>query len=248
VIKKRRSRGASSASVTRGRGAPDRIRKAGIALFKRFGYHGTSVRALADAVGMEAASLYHHFPSKQKLLAELFDRTMDELLEGLQQALASDGGHEQRLRKAVRFHVLYHIDRQDEAFVSHSELRSLSAPSLKRINAKRDRYEHMLRSFLEAGVKAGEFAIKDVPIMTIAILTMCSGVSAWFAPRGRLGADEVADEYAEIVLGLIQRPGGPGSERRAAARKSSRHGEGTRRAAPAARARAATPRPAARRR
>jgi AcrR family transcriptional regulator len=246
MIKKRRSSAGASASAARGSGAPDRIRKAGIALFKRFGYHGTSVRALADAVNMEAASLYHHFPSKQKLLAELFDRTMDELLEGLQQALATDGGHEQQLRNAVRFHVRYHIDRQDEAFVSHSELRSLSAPSRKRINAKRDRYEHMLRSFLEAGVKAGEFAIHDVPIMTIAILTMCSGVSDWFTPRGRLSADQVADEYAEIVLGLIRRPGGSGSGRRAAVRKSSRHGEETRRAGSAAGARAVTSRAQAR--
>jgi len=247
MIKKRRSSAGTSASAARGSGAPDRIRKAGIALFKRFGYHGTSVRALADAVNMEAASLYHHFPSKQKLLAELFDRTMDELLEGLQQALATDGGHAQRLRNAVRFHVLYHIERQDEAFVSHSELRSLSAPSRKRINAKRDRYEHMLRSFLEAGVSAGEFAIHDVPIMTIAILTLCSGVSDWFTPRGRLGADEVADEYAEIVLGLIRRSGGSGSRRRAAARKSSRRSEGTRRAGSAAGARAARSRALARR-
>ena len=211
--KRKSSRGATAAP-SRAAGAPERIRKAGIALFKRYGYHGTSVRALADAVGMEAASLYHHFPSKQKLLADLFDRIMDELLEGQRQALAHDDGFEQRLRNFVRFHVLYHIDRQDEAFVSHSELRSLSTANRKRITAKRDRYEHTLRSFLAGGVEAAEFEIHDVPIMTIAILTMCSGVSDWFTGRGRLTAEEVADEYAGIVLGLVHQSGGSGSGQR----------------------------------
>jgi len=214
VITKRKASRGATAAPPRAAGAPERIRKAGIALFKRYGYHGTSVRQLADAVGMEAASLYHHFPSKQKLLADIFDRIMKELLEGQEQALAHDVGHEQRLRNFVRFHVLYHIDRQDEAFVSHSELRSLSTASRKRINAKRDHYEHTLRSFLAGGVEAGEFEIHDVPMMTIAILTMCSGVSDWFTGRGRLSADEVADEYAGIVLGLVHRRDRSGSGQR----------------------------------
>ena len=47
----------------------DRIRRAAIDLFNARGYHGTPVRALARIVRVEAASLYYHFPSKQKILA-----------------------------------------------------------------------------------------------------------------------------------------------------------------------------------
>ena len=55
-----------------GRRTVERVRKAGIALFKARGYNGTSVRALAMSAGLEAASLYHHFPSKQEILFEVF--------------------------------------------------------------------------------------------------------------------------------------------------------------------------------
>ena len=76
-------------------GASERIRKAGIALFKDRGYHGTSVRDLARAVGLEAASLYNHFPSKQDILCDVFDRAMDDLLGGLELALGTTASFEE---------------------------------------------------------------------------------------------------------------------------------------------------------
>ena len=194
----------SSPPVLNQDGVSDRIRKAAIALFTARGYHGTSVRAIADLVGLEAASLYYHFPSKQEILYDIFNRTMDYALEGLERALGGATGFEARLRAAVRFHVLFHIERQDEAFISHSELRSLTSPNRRRINVKRDRYEAMLRELLATGTTASVFETGDVRLATIAVLMMCSGVSDWFAARGPLTGDAVAGAYVEMVLGLLR--------------------------------------------
>jgi AcrR family transcriptional regulator len=180
----------------------ERIRRAAIVLFKARGYHGTPVRALARAVRLEAASLYYHFPSKQEILSDIFDRVMDDLLDGLQRAAEGETNPEDRVRAAVRFHVLFHIERRDEACIRHSELRSLTGPNLRRIIAKRDRYEAMFRAVLAAGIKAGAFEAHGKRLMTIAILTMCSGVADWVCRQGRLGA--VADAYARMVLRLLR--------------------------------------------
>jgi len=196
---------------------PERVRRAAVALFKARGYHGTSVRALALYARIEAASLYHHFPSKQDILAAVFEHVMNDMVEGLEEALAGADDHESRLRRVLRTHILFHIDRQDEAFVSHSELRSLTAANRRRVNAKRDRYEARFRAVLADGVAAGVFAVPDVQLATIAILTMCSSVSDWFADRGRLSADAVADGYAEMVLRMLRPADGPAPARGAAA-------------------------------
>jgi AcrR family transcriptional regulator len=187
--------------------ASERIRRAAIALFNARGYHGTPIRALARIVRVEAASLYYHFPSKQEILTDIFTRVMDDLLEGLQQAMQAGPSAEERLRAVVRFHVLFHVARQAEAAISRSELRSLTPSNLRRIIAKRDRYETMLRTLLLDGVKSGAFEIRDVPLMATAILTMCSGVSDWFSRQGRLSADAVADAYADMVQQLVSRAG-----------------------------------------
>lgn len=214
-----------------------RILKAAIALFTERSYHGASVRDLARLVRVEAASIYYHFPSKQDILLGIFERTMDDLLSGLQQALNGATGYEERLRAAVRFHVLFHVERQNEAFISHSELRSLTAANRKRINATRDRYEALLRQFLADGVRDGAFEVRDLKLATIAVLMMCSGVSDWFAAHGRLSPENIVDAYSEMVLRLLRpltdpRSAPPGREanrrsvsRQRAARRSARKNE-----------------------
>ena len=193
----------------------ERIRRAAIELFNARGYHGTPIRALARIVRVEAASLYYHFPSKQKILTDIFARVMDDLLSGLERAVQMGTTPEERLRTALSFHVLFHVERQAEATISRSELRSLTASNLRRIIAKRDRYEAMLRTLLSEGVESGPFEVRDVPVTATAILTMCSGVSDWFSSQGRLSADAVADAYADMVQQMV------GRVRRARSQQSS---------------------------
>lgn len=181
-----------------------RIRRAALALFRDRGFHGTSVRELGQAVEMESASLYYHFPSKQAILADLFHQTMDAMIVGAEQAMAGETGAQAKLRAAVLFHVHYHITHQDEAFVSHSELRALVEPNRRAIIAKRDRYEALFRDLIRAGCDEGVFAVHDLGVVSTALLMMCSGVSDWFGPNGRLSADAVAAHYAELALRLVQ--------------------------------------------
>ena len=186
-------------------GMRQRIYDAAIDLFAEKGFHGTSVRDLAQAVGVEAASLYHHFPSKQDLLRTMFDRFMDDILVMIRAAGVAPGSPSDRLAEVVRRHVLFHVARAREAFISHSELRSLTAVNRKRVIAKRDLYERMLRELLEAGVREGVFDVADIPVTATAILMMCSGVSDWYDPGGRLAAEAVVERHVDLVARLVER-------------------------------------------
>ena len=193
----------SKTSAGRNRSS-DRIRAAAIALVRSRGYHGTSVREIAKAVKIEPASLYHHYSSKQAILVDLFSRPMDAMLEGIDVAVVGASTPRDQLRAAVRFHVLFHIARQDESFITHSELRSLTPRNQRMMIAKRDQYERKIRALLEAGVESGDFQIPDVKVTTIALLMMCSGVADWFTRRGRLAPAALADRYADMAMRLVK--------------------------------------------
>lgn len=184
-------------------GMRNRIYEAAIELFAEKGFHGSSMRDLAQVVGVEAASLYHHFPSKQDLLRAMFDHFMDDMVAMIRAAMVDTGSPATRLADVVNRHVIFHLARARHAFISHSELRSLTAENRRQVVAKRDRYERMLRELLEAGVSAGEFEITDIPVTATAILMMCSGVSDWYGPGGRLTTDAVAARYVELVARLV---------------------------------------------
>jgi hypothetical protein len=128
---------------------------------------------------------------------------MDAVLGMIRSASHGPGSRAERLANVVRGHVLLHVASAKEAFISHSELRALTEEDHQRVSAKRDLYEQTLHKLLAAGVREGEFEIADIAVTTKAILMMCSGVSEWCDPGGRLSPQAVAERYVSLVARMV---------------------------------------------
>jgi TetR/AcrR family transcriptional regulator, transcriptional repressor for nem operon len=63
------------------------------------GYGGLNLRTLADAVGIKAASLYHHFPNKAHLAAAVARRYWQDAAAGLEEISANTPNPVDRLRQ-----------------------------------------------------------------------------------------------------------------------------------------------------
>ncbi|MEA3546958.1 MAG: TetR/AcrR family transcriptional regulator [Thermodesulfobacteriota bacterium] len=74
-----------------------KILEAAIPLFASGGFNGISMRAIAREVGLNAASIYHHFPDKQTLYIKAMAHAFSGKAEILSAALAT-ASHEQRLK------------------------------------------------------------------------------------------------------------------------------------------------------
>lgn len=178
------------------------IYEAAVRLIFERGYHGTSQRAIADAVGLQMSSLYHYFPSKQDLLVEIMARSMQDLISAVGQAVAGadNEGPEERLRIAIRGHILFHADRRQEAFILDSELRALEPAGRSSVIRLRDQYEQIFADILRQGTAEGVFRIPDCKIAIFMLMAMCTGVAVWYRPDGRLSLETVADIYTDLFL------------------------------------------------
>lgn len=190
---------------SRGPKTLEAINTAGLQLIYEHGYEAMSLRHLATEVGIQVGSLYNHMSTKQDLLFSLLRSHMESLLEQLTLALDGCSDPEAALKAFVAFHVHYHIARKREVFICYSELRSLSPDNYETIVAMRRVYEKRLIDILERGAAEGRFRTEDAPVAAYGILSMLTGVCTWFRPKGRLTAQQVADQYTAMVVSAVQK-------------------------------------------
>lgn len=169
-------------------------------LFRERGYHGVGMRALAEAADMQAASLYHHFRSKEELLLEAIFVVDRDLIVDQLPILDGPGTHRERLARLVRAHVLHIGSNRDAWWVAARELRALSPDKLDTVQVYRRRYQHRIAQHLADGTRAGEFDCEDPRLSTLALLDMINGLNEWFDPAGRLTIEQIADRYAVLAV------------------------------------------------
>ena len=178
----------------------DTIKAVAVDLFFKQGYFATSISEIARGCGIQKASIYYHYPSKEDLLFFIMEATMDGLVDHLKQSLTLADGVEGKMRAAIHGHVQFHLEQQKETFVASSELRGLSPEHYRAVVQKRDEYEGIFQGLIKEGCDQGIFDPEDIKILSYAILTLCTAGAFWFDPKGRLAVDDVAEIYENFIL------------------------------------------------
>ena len=185
-----------------GKETEKRVLKEALTLFAHHGYAAVSMRQIAGQCNIQAGALYNYFPTKQSILHGLMKTHMEDLLL----ALDAEPVLEQpkaALEAFARFHIRYHIDKPEGVFVAYMELRNLEPEPYAEIMKLRQKYERFLRKILRDGQASGDFKIDDVPVTTMAIISMMTGVNTWFRYGGRLGVEEIENIYVNLVLSVV---------------------------------------------
>jgi len=181
----------------------DPVLTAALEAFVAVGYHGATVRDIAKRCGLSVPGIYHHYPSKQHMLAAILDRTMEDLLG--RSAAARDEGADpvERFARIIECLVLYHTYRQAPAFIGASEMRSLDPPARRRIASRRAAQQRMIDVEVDAGVTAGRFRTGNPHDAARAAVTMCVSVTQWYRPQGPLTPEQIAARYVGFALHLM---------------------------------------------
>src|SRR5678815_3587856 len=82
----------------------DEVTRTAARLFAERGYHGTSLADLAEALGIQKASLYHHIASKEDLLWEVA-RAGAHAFHAALDGVAEDAPAPEKIRLALRGHL-----------------------------------------------------------------------------------------------------------------------------------------------
>ncbi len=169
-------------------------------MFSHQGYHGTTMRDIAQALNMQGGSLYAHITAKEDILWEIVNRAADEFLAAALPLVDAPGPAAARLRAMLHAHVGVVARNLENATVFFHEWRFLGADRRAALTARRDAYEACFRQVIAQGIAAGEFPYADARLGAVLVLSAGNWLYQWFRPDGTLSADEVADQFADMIL------------------------------------------------
>jgi len=181
----------------------DQIRGLAAEMFFERGYESTTIRELAAALDIKAASLYYHFPDKEQILFELVGSVLERLLAGARALVDGQESPDLQLAALVVNHVVLHALRPKETTLGDSELRSLTGER-REVNIRiRDTYERLVVDVLESGRDAGAFDVIDAKLTAYAIIAQASHVGTWYDAHGRLSLEQVTKVHVDLALRMV---------------------------------------------
>jgi AcrR family transcriptional regulator len=173
-------------------------------LFRRKGFHATSTRDIAAAVGMRSGSPFYHFESKGALLYAVMEEGMRSAIEQQAQVLGGAGaaGHDavRRLRALVRNHfdILLGPD-SDFIPVMLYESRSITARQRATLAQLQSEYEAPWTPVLDA-LHAGGRLRTEVKLARLLMFGALNWSVQWYDRKKGASLDQLSDAAISLFI------------------------------------------------
>lgn len=185
------------------------------------GYEATTMKDIASQVNLTAASLYHHFKSKDFLLLNVLEVGLNLTIAKLEPITQSDLSYAEKLEQMISSHIMSVTSNTAVGAAMVFEIRALLNMTASGENndgtseqefierrdqffVRRDYFESLFRNIIKAGVVAGEFRQVDHAIVAKAMLGAHNWVGIWYKDGGRLTGEEVADVMMDTFLTALK--------------------------------------------
>ena len=182
----------------------EEIIKTAAKLFKEKGFSAVTMRDIAKAMGIKAASLYNHINSKQEILSDIIITLAEEFTQGIKTIKNSNDNCVDKLKNIVNLHV-------DVAFGNTFGMASLNNDWMH-LEEKLDYYlelrkdhENNIRQIIEIGIKNNELVNADADVILFSILSTLRSLYIWIPKKEELNPKKLASNLNSVLLnGIIK--------------------------------------------
>ena len=174
-------------------------------MFREKGFPATSMRDLAESIGIEAASLYNHIQSKAEMLQEIIFRTANDCNLHLD-TVENDGRDSiKKIESLIRFHVQMMVNRFDDYHVMINEWIHLSNPYLVTFANQRRSYVQKMEAIIEEGVRTKQMKPVLPYVAMLTILSSVRGLEFWQQSTKKISAQVIEDNLVQHLIGGLKK-------------------------------------------
>ncbi len=174
-----------------------RMLKAAAECFNQKGYSGTSLRDVADVLGLTDAALYYYVRNKEELVYLCYVRAADLGREALDRARAEGENGLDVILRYFRYHIEMMVGERGPIAIM-SEIPSLEPDHREEVLDFSRRHSANFEAVLEAGIKDGSVAPCNVRMTGNAIMGSINWIPKWFHGDPEL-ALKLTKEFPEIL-------------------------------------------------
>jgi len=179
------------------------ILKSAAKAFRRLGYHGATVEQIAAALHMKKGNLYYYFKNKEEILFACHQYSLDQLMSISESVRQADLPPDEKLKQLIVAFVHTILD-ELHGTALFLDLEALTPAHLKAVIVRRDRFEHGVRQVLEEGMTSGTFVRGDAKLLAFALFGAVNWIPRWFNPQGPSTSQDIADRFAEYLIGGLR--------------------------------------------
>jgi len=177
-------------------------------MFARKGIGATTVREIADAVGVLSGSLYHHFKSKDAIVAEILGAYLASIRARYAEVLASGKAPAECLHDLVLASLQVARDQPHATAIYQNELHYLREhPLFADVHAAAAEVQRTWLQVIETGAADGSFRDDIPPRVFYRLIRDAVWLSVrWHHPTGSYSTGQLADDVTSIFLDGFAQP------------------------------------------
>ena len=173
-------------------------------LFKERGYSAVTMRDLAKAMGIKAASLYNHINSKQDILKEIIISLAEEFTAGMATIMASQHSSLIKLKQIIALHVDI-AGRNTDGMASLNNDWMHLEEKLEYYLQLRENYEANFRTIIKHGISNGEIVDLDPDTILFSILSTLRSLYLWIPDHDDYNPEQFGQELGKVLLNGINK-------------------------------------------
>lgn len=169
-------------------------------LFRKKGFTATSMRDIAEVIGVEAPSLYNHIESKNEILKNICFRIARLFMDYLREIELSGKTNLEKIESIIRFHISMMIDESENVYISDHEWKHLPEPFLSDFKNQRRNYRSRLAAILQKGIDNKEINSIDPYVAVLTILSALSGIEGWQKSGKKIDAILLEENMIKLLI------------------------------------------------